>query len=518
MSLTVARLIGACATFACLALAPQQAQAHYDDAYYHDSGDLPPEHRWMENLHDDTLLRNISMPGTHGSAARHGGWAAENQTLTIEQQLVAGVRFLDLRTRHYYNTLEMHHGVMYQYQDFPAVMDQIVRFLARYPTQTVFIRVKEEHSAEGNTRNFEDTVNSYFAKYGRYFRTDAHWDMPLREARGKIVMLKEFAGDTPFGKLNFYHDLIRQDDYHLGSNWDLYAKWEKVKNTIKLANTSGAGVAPFVNFLSGSGGAFPYFVASGHSDPATSAGGLSTGLTTPAFNGWYPDFPRGACFIGICTIYFEGTNTLTKNYLRNQNVKYAGIIAADFPGHGLIRSVIEVNYTDRPVANVGNGRCLDVEGGVGRGNALISWSCHGGPNQRLTMHGDQIRVGGMCLDVEGGHNAPGARVLAWPCHGGANQQWDFHPTGQIRSLLPGVKRCIGVNFPNNRTGLVDCAGTRPDQTFRTRVNDNGYVIIDGGITGGTVSPPSVGGGTGAGAGVGPRPDVRVRGDVDVGWR
>jgi 1-phosphatidylinositol phosphodiesterase len=359
--------------------------------------------------------------------------------------------------------------MVYQHRNFASVLDDIAWFLQHNRSETVLIRVKEEHSAQGNTRTFEETVNAHFAKYGRYFRTDAHWDMPLRDLRGKIVMLKEFNGATPFGNI-YYSGLIRQDDFHLGSNWDLYGKWSKVKQMIDVANANGPSLAPFLNFLSGSGGAFPYFVASGHSDPRTTAGGLTTGLTTPRYQDWFPDFPRGACFMGICTIYYEGTNTLTKNYLRNKKIKYAGIIAADFPGPGLIQSVIDVNRTDRPVVNAGNGRCLDTEGGVHAGSALLSWPCHGGVNQRLTMLGEQIRVGGLCLDVEGGHNAPGARVIAWPCHGGANQNWTFTADGQIRTLMQGARRCIGVNFANNRTGLVDCVAGRSDQTFRTRVN------------------------------------------------
>lgn len=471
MSPTFARLLGACAALACLSLAPvHKAEAHYDDAYYYDGRDLPAQPRWMEALDDDTLLRNISIPGTHGSTARHGGWASENQTLSIRQQLDAGIRFLDLRTRHYYNTLEMHHGIVYQHINFGSVLDEIVGFLQAHPTETVLIRVKEEASAEGNTRPLEVTVDSYFDKYGKHFHTRADWDTRLGDLRGKIVMLKEFEGHTRFGFMNYFHQTIRQDDYNLSSNWDLYGKWEKVKNTINLANQNGPEPDPFVNFLSGSGGAYPYFVASGHQNPDTSAPGLSTGLTTPGWNGWYPDFPRGSCFIGICSIYFEGTNTLTKNYLRNQSIRYAGIIAADFPGAGLIQSVIEVNHTRRMIANPATGRCLDIEGGAYINRNLISWDCHDGWNQRFTVRGEQILVGGLCLDVAGASMNQGARVILWPCHGGANQRWRLDGSGRIRSMMAGVPRCLDMNVGDgHRVGVWTCTDY-PGQDFRTRLN------------------------------------------------
>ena len=469
------RVLGACAALALFSLLPAgQVAAHWDDAYYHDYDDLPAQSRWMSTLHDSATLDTITMPGTHGSAARHGGWIAENQTLTISRQLKAGIRFLDLRPRHYYNTLEMHHGIVYQHQSFPQALDEIVAFLLAHPTETVLIRVKEEGSAQGNSRTFEQTLESYFAKYGKHFATNANLATPLRDLRGKIVMFKHFAGHTSFGSINYHWDTIRQDDYHLGSNWDLYGKWEKVKAFIHAANAITANPKhrgmPFINYLSGSGGAFPYFVASGHSDPRTGAPGLVTGKVTPFFNDW-PDFPRGACFIGMCTIYFEGTNTLARNVLRSPDIRYAGVIAADFPGAGLIQAVIDVNRTKRPMVSANNGQCLDIEFGAQQGGNLITWPCHGGVNQQFTVRGEQILVGGLCLDVADNRNVHKARVVAWRCHGGPNQRWKLQDDGTIRSLMAGPARCLDLLVEDrNRVGLWDCHAPSADQRFRTRLH------------------------------------------------
>src|SRR5262249_36532427 len=98
----------------------------------------------------------------------------------------------------------------------------------------------------------------------------------------------------------------------------------------------------YINYLSGATGVFPYFVASGKSNPATDAPLLSTGETTPMWNN-YPDFPRTACVGDACTISFEGTNNLTYNWLAGVQRKRVGIIMADFPGYGLIQQVIALN-------------------------------------------------------------------------------------------------------------------------------------------------------------------------------
>ncbi|WGS41944.1 hypothetical protein LFL97_19875 [Burkholderia sp. JSH-S8] len=102
----------------------------------------------------------------------------------------------------------------------------------------------------------------------------------------------------------------------MSTNWDLHdGKWAAVKAHLNLANSGNRGIG-YINYLSASGGSFPYFVASGHSSPNTDAPNLATGLTTPGWNSRYPDFPRVHCFIGICTIAFEGTNILTYEYIR----------------------------------------------------------------------------------------------------------------------------------------------------------------------------------------------------------
>jgi 1-phosphatidylinositol phosphodiesterase len=476
---TSTRLLGACMALSCLAFLPVgQAAAHWDDAYFHDYHDLPSQSRWMAMLDDKTPLNRITMPGTHGSAARHGGWITENQTLTIPQQLNAGIRYLDLRVRHINDKFALHHGDVYQYQMFGDALNAVVAFLRANPTETVLVRLKdEEHTDHGNTRPFVETLDSYYPQFGAYFAKDVRLDQPLGSLRGKAVLLRKYsewnydrpARDSYFGPIDYKQGFVEQDEFQLDTNWSLYAKWEKVKAHIDVANEVGRGdtPVPFVNFLSGSGGAFPYFVASGHSDPRTDAPGLVTGKVTPFFNDW-PDFPRGACFIGMCTIYFEGTNTLTKNYLRtNESIRYAGIIVADFPGAGLIQAIIDVNRVNSHLISLKNAQCMDIEGGVSAGRNLMTWACHGGANQRFIVRGDQIMVGGLCLDVEGNRNVHGARVLAWPCHGGQNQRWKLEANGTIRSLMPGVERCLDVfSEERNRIGLWQCHPSSPDQQFR----------------------------------------------------
>ena len=162
----------------------------------------------------------------------------------------------------------------------------------------------------------------------------------LAEVRGKVVILQNFSGATE--GIN-YNTLDIQDNYSMGDNWDLHDKWIDVKNHFIKAN-NGSRDTIYMNYLSASGGSFPYFVSSGHSSPGTSAPRLATGLTTSGWGSSYPEFPRVDCFIGICTIAFEGTNILSKDFIANGGTSFTGIVMADFPGEGLINNIIELNY------------------------------------------------------------------------------------------------------------------------------------------------------------------------------
>lgn len=84
-------------------------------------------------------------------------------------------------------------------------------------------------------------------------------------------------------------------------------------------------------------------MASGKITPSNGSPRLVTGLTTPGFSKSYPDFPRVACFIGICSIVFEGINVLAYNYIVNNNIKYLGIIFTDFIGDVVVQKALGLN-------------------------------------------------------------------------------------------------------------------------------------------------------------------------------
>ena len=123
----------------------------------------------------------------------------------------------------------------------------------------------------------------------------------VEQTHGKVVVLQNFNDpDNGYRWGIPYPDKFSiQDDYHLKVNGDLHEKWRNVKNHLidarDKANESGRET--HVNYLSGSGGSFPYFVASGKSSPQNGAPRLLTKAKPECLrsNTSYPEFPRINC-------------------------------------------------------------------------------------------------------------------------------------------------------------------------------------------------------------------------------
>jgi 1-phosphatidylinositol phosphodiesterase len=335
--------------------------AHVSPGYAHDARILTRHPDWMGKLKDDVRLSQLSLPGTHDTMSFYGGEAVQTQTLSLPNQLESGVRVLDIRCRHigFGNGVfrfAIVHGATHQNAFFEDVLNAAVTFLKAHPRETVFMRVKEEGDPQNipPDRDFAKTFSQYWddARWQAYF-----WPPPprdsanprLEEVRGKIVILRNFPvfsrDPSPPAIYGIdYASFQIQDEFVMRTNWDLYDKWTKVLNHMRAADTGSQNVK-YMNYLSASRGSFPYFVASGHSNPATGAARLATGRTTPGWRNSWLDFPRVDCWrvfwTNFCTIAFEGTDILT--YERLASFKRVGIIMADFPGPGLIDRVIALN-------------------------------------------------------------------------------------------------------------------------------------------------------------------------------
>jgi Ricin-type beta-trefoil lectin domain-like/Phosphatidylinositol-specific phospholipase C, X domain len=367
---------------------------------------------WMSSLNSGLYLSQFSISGTHESMALYESVSgtAKCQSLSLTDQLNAGVRFIDIRCRHYNNAFVIHHGSVYQNANFDDVLNACTSFLSSNPTECIIMSVKEEYTASGDTRTFEQTFDSYVAKNPGIWYLGS--GIPtLGSVRGKIVLFRRFsASSTPKGfdasywpdNTSFaYGALSVQDNYKVSDN---NTKWNQITAQFSAARNSSDNTL-YVDFCSGY-------------------------QTT-----WYgaPNIPAVANDINQrLTSYFNGTT-----YGRH------GIVLMDFVDASHCAQVYNTAY--HPVANgtwrlmnYNSGKALDVTGySTTAGASIEQWTYNGGGNQKWTLT-SQGNNGGyysllathdsQALDVSGGSMADGAGVIQWPWTGGNNQIWQIVPT------------------------------------------------------------------------------------------
>lgn len=376
--------------------------------YNHNPDPVADFKNWMRQLADNATLTSLSIPGTHDTLSRCDLGTSCNsvavlepttktQSMPLMSQLHSGIRYIDVRIKHdNYNDdrqgFGIFHGMIYQGSRLKEdVLDIVKQFLVENYSETIIMRLKSE-----NEHFDDDTVDELAAVL------DSYKDVMLPDscgisgdglgffvlgdgsqschARGKLIIQQD--GYQLPHNVSFFYDQhpsgnTIQDNFHSSTNWDLAnIKWPLVKSFMMKAHNGDASLL-YINYLTMSVGAFPYFFASGQIRPANGTPRMSTGWVAKKSGEndpcWFdvpkkeckekwPDFPRThrvCVFLVGCyaTISFEGIPTLTISYLNNNRQQYGplrlGVMVADFPGGDFIVSVINSNY-DR------NGEILDI--------------------------------------------------------------------------------------------------------------------------------------------------------------
>ena len=98
----------------------------------------PPKEgqNWMSRIDGKNLISDLSIPGTHDSSASPCAeidklicpWT-QTQYWTLSGQLEAGIRYFDLRCRHYHNGCPLHHGPVYLHANLRSAVQDVVRYV-----------------------------------------------------------------------------------------------------------------------------------------------------------------------------------------------------------------------------------------------------------------------------------------------------------------------------------------------------------------------------------------------------
>lgn len=120
---------------------------------------------WMCRVPDDTLITALTIPGTHDSGTANGPqpWSIGmplssyiiSQDMSIKEQLVAGIRVLDIRCNNNADNFGIQHGIFEIVDiDFDSVLKDCTDFLVEFPSEIILMILKEEGEPRNATLSF----------------------------------------------------------------------------------------------------------------------------------------------------------------------------------------------------------------------------------------------------------------------------------------------------------------------------------------------------------------------------
>lgn len=155
---------------------------------------------WMSVIDDQTSLADISMPGTHDTAATYVAFGIKSrcQDKTIPEQLNCGVRFLDVRLCKEDNRLKLVHnfincrkgsgfGAPQLY--FEDLISYCTDFLSNNTKECIVLFVKEDF---GSAEDFDELLLKNIARNSDSWYTENRIPS-LGEVRGKMVLMNRYS-------------------------------------------------------------------------------------------------------------------------------------------------------------------------------------------------------------------------------------------------------------------------------------------------------------------------------------
>ena len=99
---------------------------------------------WMGQLDSGIPLRKLSIIGSHSSMSQ-GAWgdAFQTQSNSLANQMLIGMRALDIRCRHEQNQLKIYDRIVYLNSDLGGVLATVRSFLQAHPLEVLLMHIVE---------------------------------------------------------------------------------------------------------------------------------------------------------------------------------------------------------------------------------------------------------------------------------------------------------------------------------------------------------------------------------------
>ena len=208
---------------------------------------------WLSKVEDNTLLRDVSLPGSHDTMALYSvaDLAGQCQTLSLDEQLNLGVRFLDIRLKEDHNSLKAVHGFIDQKATFADINKTVTSFLDKYPSEFIIMSIKEEADPSGSDLSFEQALLTYLDS-PLYLKEQKTVPQYVKDIRGKILLLSRYQnssiGVPAYDGWKDSTSFTLANDIYIQDTYKITSKEQKQDEIVKCFNETGHALK--INFLS----------------------------------------------------------------------------------------------------------------------------------------------------------------------------------------------------------------------------------------------------------------------------
>ena len=284
-------------------LKPTKHLPYFSD-YPFDQSLSPNNSDWMSRLSDSVNITSLSIPGTHdtctyGFKGKSGilkvliEQFGRTQTWTLEDQLKAGLRYVDIRAS---SDGRIYHGILRTTSTLLSVMETVAKFLKEHPTEGIVMRLsfsqnKKCPTSECVEKNFMNVLNRHS---DILYVNDT---IPvMKDIRGKVFLIT--GGITYKSEFKWGSRITLQDDYQFIGDGDkaIAHKTEEVQEYMDKSKDKSLFI---INHCSAAG----------------------------AYS-----------LVSLKRIAYE------VNQVPYNGKEFGGIIPLDFPGEELVTHIIEQNF------------------------------------------------------------------------------------------------------------------------------------------------------------------------------
>lgn len=168
---------------------------------------------WQSMIKDDTLLKQVAMPGAHDAGTAGMAWFSETQDRDIAGQLACGTRYFDLRVKMKKGECRIYHGPAYSLY-LKDILRDVRDFLQANPTECVILDIHKFGNAEAKPKTVElldEYLDGMFVTKPAD-KTDLEFmqNLTLGEVRGKCLLIW---GDVDEYSKDGGRYLLRNDDH-----------------------------------------------------------------------------------------------------------------------------------------------------------------------------------------------------------------------------------------------------------------------------------------------------------------